>query len=112
MVVEIKNLQDFIKLIGNENGESGPAIIDFTAQWCGPCKTVAPKFSKLAELYSNVKLFKIDVDNPETEKIVSACQVTSMPTFCFFNNGQYIDRVIVADITQIESKLKQHFVKQ
>ena len=111
MVSEIKSLEDFIKMIGNENGESGFAVIDFTAQWCGPCKTIAPKFSKLSEQHNHVKFFKIDVDNPDTEKIVSACQVTSMPTFCFFNNGKYLDRVVGADLAGIEAKINNLFKK-
>lgn len=59
-----------------------PAIIDFYAEWCGPCKSVAPTLEQLSEEYNNkVEIYKIDTDlEPELAELFA---IQSIPTFLF-----------------------------
>ena len=61
-------------------------LVDFFAQWCGPCKMLAPIMDELSEEYKDkIKIVKLDVDeSPETAK---KFDIMSIPTIIFFENG-------------------------
>ena len=64
-----------------------PVIIDFFAQWCGPCKMFGPIFESVAEDYEDkVKFVKVDID--ESPEIAEKYFVMSIPTLKFINNGE------------------------
>jgi len=82
-------------------------IVDFTAKWCGPCKTIAPKFEELATKYPTVAFRKVDVDdNAETAQAMS---VNSMPTFIVYKRGQRREELGGADPTALEELIKNYF---
>ena len=110
MVREIKTIDDFKKTI-IETTTNNLIIIDFFADWCGPCKAIAPHIEKLDEKYPNIEFYKINVDATDLEKICTACKIKSLPTFCYFHNRAYLFEVIGADITEIENKIRQ-FIKK
>lgn len=65
-----------------------PVLIDFYADWCGPCKMLAPHFAKLAESHGGKITFaKVDVDNEAMAKIVSEHQIDTIPTVIGFKQG-------------------------
>lgn len=72
-----------------------PVLVDFWAQWCGPCRMVAPVLDQLAdEMDGKVRVAKLDVDS--NQKIAYQFQVSSIPTFILFKNGQMADRMMGA----------------
>jgi thioredoxin 1 len=70
-------------------------IVDFWAEWCSPCKAIAPTLEELAVEYAGrVTIAKVNVD--EHPGLAARFQVRSIPTLLFFKGGQVIDQVIGA----------------
>jgi len=90
------------KVLKNEQ----PVLVDFWANWCGPCKMIAPFLEELADEYAGkVVIAKMDVDqNPEN---ASKYGVQSIPTLILFNKGEQVDRSVGADPNQIRKMVEK-----
>ncbi|MDR0427676.1 MAG: thioredoxin [Dysgonamonadaceae bacterium] len=80
------------------NGDK-PLVVDFWAEWCGPCRLVSPIIDELAQIYEGkVIIGKVNVD--ENENLPVEYGIRSIPTLLFFKDGKLIDRH-VGGITKI-----------
>lgn len=90
-----------------EQGE-GLAIVDFWAEWCGPCRMVAPVVEELASEYAGqVKVAKLDVDS--NYQTAARFNVRSIPSILFFKDGRHVDTVVGAvPKPHLERKIQEH----
>jgi len=81
-----------------------PVIVDYSAEWCGPCKMIAPIFEKLSHQITNAKFVKIDVD--ANQSLASSQGVMGIPCMIVYKNGEEVDRIVgFQDETTLKKKL-------
>jgi thioredoxin 1 len=74
------------------NQSDKPVIVDFWAEWCGPCKMIAPLLDEIAkEKAESVKVAKVNVD--ENQSLSFKYHIRAIPSLLFFKNGQLRDQV-------------------
>ncbi len=97
-------------VINSENFESLkngalPLVVDFWAEWCGPCKMISPTISELADDFDGkIIVGKCNVE--DCEEIAAELGIRNIPTLLFFKNGQIIDKFVGA---ANKAKLKEKF---
>lgn len=86
----------------------GLVLVDFWAEWCGPCRMVAPILDELAGEYEGkITVTKLNVD--ENREIAARFGIRSIPTILFFKDGSQVEQVIGAlPKSSIKSKIQQH----
>jgi thioredoxin 1 len=83
-------------------------VVDFSAKWCGPCKRMAPLVEQLAERLADKVTF-VHVDADELSDVADRFNVTSLPTFWFFKDGEQVDDLTVqgASVSTLKESLRQ-----
>ena len=69
-------------------------LVDFWAEWCGPCKSMHPIFTRMAKKYKRVRFARVNVDN--AQDIAMKYGVQSIPTFIMFKNGEILNTMVGA----------------
>ena len=77
-----------------KKSENELLLVDFWAEWCGPCKSMHPIFSRMAKKYKSVRFARVNVDN--AQDIAMRYGVQSIPTFIMFKNGEVANTMIGA----------------
>ncbi len=72
--------------------KDGTVLIDFYADWCGPCKMLSPILEQIAKEEPSLKIVKVDVD--ELQEIASKYEVMAMPTMKLLKGGQVVDQKV------------------
>ena len=87
---------------------STPVLVDFWAEWCGPCKAIAPTLEELAGDYGErLKVVKVDVD--ENQQRAQQYNIRSIPQLLLFKDGNEVDRIIGAvPKSQLTEKIEPH----
>lgn len=97
------NGQNFDQTVSAEN----PTLIDFWAEWCGPCKMMHPVFESMSEKYPGIKFARVNVD--QNQDVAMRFRVQSIPTFLMFKAGKLVDRMVGAVGTAgIQAICKKH----
>jgi len=82
----------------------GIVLVDFFAEWCGPCRTLGPLLEKLAVEFTDVNIIKVNVD--EEKELAQNFEIRSIPAMLFFKNGVLVDKMVgMQQSNKIKEKL-------
>jgi len=105
-------MSDSVKSIGEKDFESetakGVSLVDFWADWCGPCRMVGPIIERLANRFrEKVKFLKVNIDNePE---LTNKHGIRAVPTLMIFKDGKSVETIVgVHSEAEMEKTLKKH----
>ena len=84
------NSSNFEETISSEH----PILVDFWAEWCGPCRAMHPVFTRMAKKFKNIRFARLNID--QNQEIATKLGIQSIPIFIMFKNGVPVDKVIGA----------------
>jgi thioredoxin 1 len=97
--IVLENLKEILRTNSYDETTCKLRVIDFYAEWCSPCRKIAPEFDSLKESYPNIQFDKINVDNGDP--LIERCEISSIPAFVVFDGEEILFK------SQDIKKLKQ-----
>ncbi|PWN48877.1 thioredoxin-domain-containing protein [Violaceomyces palustris] len=104
MAKHVNSQSEFDSQLSSAGGKL--VVVDFHAQWCGPCKVIAPVYENLAKQFTNVVFLKVDVD--AVQPVAQKYSIRAMPTFLFIKNKSVVDTLQGANASKLQQLLRQH----
>lgn len=101
-MLEITDQKEYTEIITDNE----LVFIDFHAQWCGPCKRIAPYIEELSDIFDHIKFVKVDVD--QMEELQNQFKISAMPTFVLLKNGKEQTRIVGCDKDKLKQMLKEY----
>ncbi|XP_018336597.1 thioredoxin-2 [Agrilus planipennis] len=103
--IHIKDKDDFNSKLADAGDQL--VVVDFYADWCGPCKMIAPKLEELAKEFANsIVVLKVSVD--ECEELTVEYNISSMPTFLFIKNKEVLSQFSGANYDKLRAAILEH----
>jgi len=91
----------------SEDTSSGVVLVDFWAEWCGPCKLITPILEELSGEVSGVTFAKLNVD--ENQQSAQNLGITAIPTLVLYKNGEIVEKIVgMLPKPQLKSLLEKH----
>jgi len=81
-------------------------LLDFTAQYCGPCRMLTPKLEQFQETYPMVKFYKVDTQKADQE-FLERFQIQAMPTVFLLKDGAVVSQVVGLQVARIKEELEK-----
>jgi thioredoxin 1 len=113
---EIKEMSQFVSAVDDAGFEREvlqsdvPVVLDFWAEWCPPCRALAPTFEELAKQYEGrVRFLKLNVD--ENQQVPQRFGIKGIPTLVFFDGGREVERVVGASTKPSLERIVDKYVK-
>ncbi|XP_010244548.1 PREDICTED: thioredoxin H9-like [Nelumbo nucifera] len=103
-VINTKESWDEKLTEASKNGKI--VVVNFSASWCGPCKSIAPFYCELSEKYPSLMFLSVDVD--ELAEFSSTWDIRATPTFYFLRDGQQVDQIVGANKSDLQKKIASH----
>ena len=112
--IELQSGEDWKNVADRCIKENKKLIIDFYADWCGPCKRIAPLYGELSKKYSETIFLKVNSDNPKLKQLVASLQVSGLPTFIVIEYNTetkkltVIDKLVGGDPNRLQQMVQTH----
>ncbi|KAJ7044163.1 thioredoxin-like protein [Mycena alexandri] len=104
--IEIQSVKQWNEILEASTAAGKTVVVDFHAEWCGPCKAIAPKYTQLAAQNPHVQFLRVDVD--EHNRIAATFQVAAMPTFFAIKSNTVVGMLRGADSQGLTRLVKEH----
>ncbi|XVF84820.1 hypothetical protein PTKIN_Ptkin17bG0070100 [Pterospermum kingtungense] len=107
-IVEIQSTSQWRAQLEASKQSNKLLVVDLSASWCGPCKSMEPAIEEFATIYADVQFLKIDVDF--SRDVAMEFKVEAMPTFVLVKKGKEVCRVVGARKTVLQRMIEKHMI--